>query len=160
MIHTRNKTTQKSRAEYLPDSKKLFRFQSPSPHICQNISISSIKSPRRRFLVPIREEVLQGVVHLSLLPDDVVAKLGIPDVAVGAHQGGMAAVLVHFGVAEEVGALDQFLDESDAAFIVRDKVVAVGEMEGIDVVTVGRIAAVDHRQGETVGGGAHGSPAF
>jgi hypothetical protein len=84
--------------------------------------------------------MLQRVIHLTFLADDKVKEAGILDVAVGGHERGVPIVLVYFPVAEQVGTLHQLVHELDATLIVGAEVVAVGEVEGIDVVTVGREA--------------------
>ena len=60
------------------------------------------------------------------------------------HQTGTALVLIHFGVAEHVAFLHQFLDVADTPLVVRRQVVAVGKVERIYVVTARRVTVVNH----------------
>lgn len=79
---------------------------------------------------------------------------------VSRHQRAGAVVLVHFPVAENIRLLQHLLNEPDAPLVVARQVIAVGEVERIDVVLGRRIAAVDDLERLHVSGRADGAAAL
>ena len=75
-------------------------------------------------------------------------------VLVGGHEGAGAVVLVDFAIAENIRNIQNFFDEPNASFVVAREVVAVGEMEGVDVVEGGGETAVDNLQRLDISGRA------
>lgn len=99
------------------------------------------------------EERLQRRVYFRFLLDHIIQKLLMLQMLVGRHERARPVVLVHFPVSENIRFLQHLLNETDASLVVARQVVAVGEMERIDVVLRRRIAAVDDFKRLHVGGG-------
>lgn len=106
------------------------------------------------------EKPLQRAPHLAFFLDDVIHELLLLDVAVSGHQGAAAVVLVDLAVAEQIAALHKLHDQLDAAFVVARQVVAVREMERVDVVAGRGVAGIDDFQRFLVHGRADRAAAF
>ena len=71
---------------------------------------------------------------LPLVFDDMIHELVELNILISRHQRAAAIVLIDLAITEHIADLQQFADEFDAAFIVGCEVIAVGEVEGINVV--------------------------
>lgn len=124
------------------------------------LGLTSLMSGCLSFSNLFAEKSLQRQIHFLLILNHIMHELLLLQVAVGGHQGAAAVVLVHLAVAEHVAALQQLADQLDAALIVGGQIVAIREMEGIDVVFGRRIAAVDNLQCFLIRRGADRPPAL
>ena len=68
--------------------------------------------------------------------------------------------MIYLPVPKNIGDFHDLLDQLDAFFIVAGQVVAVGDMERVDVVAVGAVFFVDHVEREVVRAGADRPAAF
>src|SRR5690606_980854 len=80
-----------------------------------------------RLMLPLAEKRLQRFVHFPLVFNNAMHEGLVFNAAKYRHQTGTALVLIHFGVAEHVAFLHQFLDVADTPLVVRRQVVAVGK---------------------------------
>src|SRR2546423_15117648 len=62
-----------------------------------------------------------------------------------------AALLAYLAVAEEVARLYEFVGEADGLFVIRVVVVAVGEVERVDVPVARAVALLDYVERELIG---------
>src|SRR5579859_731473 len=105
--------------------------------------------------ITLREEFAQRRVHLFFVGDGNRNKLLVGNLVIGRHQSTGRAVmaLTDFAVAKDVTLFHQFIDQLDAAIIIPGQIIAIGEMEGIDVPVGGIVALFYNIQGQLVGRG-------
>lgn len=87
-------------------------------------------------------------------------KLLVMDLPEGGHERAAPVVLVHLAVAEEVGALQYLADQLDALGVVRGQIVAVREMERVDIVMGSRVPLLHDVQTLQIGRGADCTTTF
>src|SRR5215210_3222817 len=116
--------------------------------------------PATLFLA--RKERAQSRVDVGLVGDRDRLELGVVELLERAHPRAAVAVAVRadLAIAELVGAHQQLLDQRPALLVVRGPVVAVGEVEGVDVPLLHRVAPVDQLQRQAVGAGGLGAAAL
>ncbi len=76
------------------------------------------------------------------------------DMPVSRHERTAPIVLVHFAVTEHIAPLQQFVDEFDTALVIGRKIVAIREVEWIDVIVRRRKATIYNFKCFDIGGGA------
>ncbi|GAF26228.1 2-polyprenyl-6-methoxyphenol hydroxylase and related FAD-dependent oxidoreductases [Moorella thermoacetica Y72] len=103
----------------------------------------------------------QSLVDLALILDRHRHQAVVLDALEDVHQGaGTVIGIDNLPVTQEVDPGQELLDSLQAGLIVAGEVVAVGKMEGIDIVIRRWIAPVDDLQGQAVGRGAAGTAAL
>src|SRR5262249_2615824 len=109
----------------------------------------------RRYGVTRGEEAPQRRIDLTLVGDRDGDELLVLTLAEGRHQRALRAIvpLTDLAVAKEVALLHQSVDEVDTALVVPRQVVAVGEVERVDIPVVGIEALFDELQRQLVGRG-------
>ncbi|MNI34269.1 hypothetical protein D3C73_882570 [compost metagenome] len=74
------------------------------------------------------------------------------NIAISRHQRAAAIILIHFPITEHVRALHKLFDQLHAAFIIRGQIIAIREMEGIDIILSRGVALVDNIQSRLISG--------
>ena len=79
------------------------------------------------------EKAFHRLKNIGFLFQDIIIELFILDILIGAHQGAVPVVLVHFSVPEHIGYLHQLFHQFYTTGIIGGQVVAIGKMEWVNI---------------------------
>jgi len=90
-----------------------------------------------------REERFKRFIDLAFLLNDRVHKFFMVDMLIRRHQCAAPIVLVDLAVAEHIASLHELANQLYAALVIRGEVIAIREVERVNVPVGSRITAVN-----------------
>lgn len=74
-------------------------------------------SDRLRRFIDVKKS-FQGVINIPFLFHNIIPEFLVLDMLIGGHQGGIAMILIHFPVTEQIGHIHDLPRQFDAAGVV------------------------------------------